>query len=155
MGSKKKKSSHLQQPHRDIVDALHNEVKAHTKVIYNWLQERRSQINMLTAGEEPSITDVLALPKQIHKLFTPLPQNVAEAWIAAIELRTKEYGYYQEDYETRFVTPEARERRLAVKRRKSNEDHWRQVESLREAYDFLEAWQKATVLDDVPEELSG
>ncbi|KAL9628966.1 MAG: hypothetical protein Q9204_005547 [Flavoplaca sp. TL-2023a] len=155
MGSKKKKSSHLQQPHRDIVNDLHNEAKAHTDVIYNWLQERRSQINILTVGEKPPITDVLALPRQIHETFIPLPQAVSEAWMAAIEIRTKEYRYYEEDYETRFTTSEAKERRLAIKRRKSNGDHWRLIEALRGAYDFLEACQKAIVREDVPEEMFG
>ncbi|KAL8840997.1 MAG: hypothetical protein Q9176_003569 [Flavoplaca citrina] len=155
MGSNKKKSSHLLEPHRDHVEELHKEAKAHTAVIYNWLQERRSQINILTAGEKPSITDVLAIPRQIHEMFIPLPHAVAKAWTAAIELRTKEYGYYEEDYETRFVTPEAKERRLAIKRRKNNGDHWRLIETLREAYDFLEICQKASLLGDMSEKMSG
>ena len=155
MGSNKKKSSHLHQPKRDHVEELHKEAKAHTAVIYNWLQERRSQINILTTCDRQPITDALALPRQMHETFIPLPEAVAEAWNAAIELRTKEYRYYQADYETRFVTPEAKERRLAIKRRKSNRDHWRLIEALREAYNFLEACQKATVLGDVLEEMSG
>ena len=126
MGSNKKKSSHLHQPKRDHVEELHKEAKAHTAVIYNWLQERRSQINFLTAGKKPPITDALALPRQMHETFIP-----------------------------RFVTPEAKESRLAIKRRKSNRDHWRLIEALREAYDFPEACQKATVLGDVLEEMSG
>lgn len=91
-------------------------------------------------------------------LFIPLPQAVAEAWIAATELRAREDRNHQENFEKQFTDAAAREPTLhgAVKRKKSNKNHLRLVASefLRKACDLLNAYQKATLLQDFAGESS-
>ncbi|KAI4267236.1 MAG: hypothetical protein L6R38_008345 [Xanthoria sp. 2 TBL-2021] len=136
MGSKKR-TSNLPQPQHQIVEALHKDAKFNTDMVYSWLTETAIKIDILDKGKAPSITQALAFHKRIRKHRIPLPQNVAEAWLAAIRLRTEELGYYLEDFERRYPTSREKETKRARKARKSNEDHGKLIESLREAYDHL------------------
>lgn len=136
MGSKKR-TSHLPQPQRQTVEALHKGARINTNIVYSWLTETAIKIGVLEKGKDPSITEALAFHKEIrrHRIF--LPQNVAEAWLAAVRHRTEELGYYQEDFERRYLNLEEKETKRARKASKSNEDHGKLITALREAYDHL------------------